>query len=51
VVHGRGEALEHFGLDPLVSSDVCHTLSFLVLPIARTGGTARVNHPPRTTES
>jgi hypothetical protein len=24
VVHGRGEALEHFGLDPLVSSDVCH---------------------------
>ena len=24
VVHGRGEAFEHFGLDPLVSSDVCH---------------------------
>ena len=24
VVHGRGEAFEHLGLDPLVSSDVCH---------------------------
>jgi len=24
VVHGHGEAFEHFGLDPLVSSDVCH---------------------------
>ena len=30
---GRGQSFEHFGLNPLISGDVCHKYVSLVLPI------------------